>query len=66
MDLLFPSFTVRSSGGLGGSLLFEFGMLRSGAEPVNQTSGSAFWPALTVARDLEGLVTGCVGVDLPR
>jgi hypothetical protein len=28
--------------------------LRNGADPVNQTSGRAFGPGLTVARHLEG------------
>lgn len=28
--------------------------MRSGADPVNQTSGRAFGPGLTVARHLEG------------
>jgi hypothetical protein len=63
--LLFPSFTFRSSG-FRGSSGFDGGMFRSGADPVNQTSGSTFRPGLTVARLLEGLFARYMGADARR
>jgi hypothetical protein len=41
-------------------------MLRCGADPVNQTSGSTFRPGLTVARLLEGLFARYMGADARR
>ena len=48
--------TFRSLGGLRGSLPYGSGILCRGFEPVNQTSGKALGPGLTVARDLELLL----------
>ena len=59
---LLPSLTVRSSGGLFGLLSGRFGMLRRGAEPVNQMSGRAFGPGLTVARHRGLELLGNLGV----
>jgi hypothetical protein len=59
--LLFPSLTVRSSGGFDGSLLFVFGILLRVVEAVDHTSGRVFRLECTVARDLDALVTGCAG-----
>lgn len=49
-----------------GSSGIEGGMFRSGADPVNQTSGSTFRPGLTVARLLEGLFARYMGADARR
>lgn len=53
--VLFPSFTVRSSGGFRGPLLLLLGLGISdrGVEPVNHTSGRALVLGLMVARCLE-------------
>jgi hypothetical protein len=61
-NFLFPSFTVRSSGGFRESLPFKFEIFCPGVEPVNQTSGSVLSPGLTVARHLDLLFTGKLGL----
>lgn len=58
-SLLFPSFSVRSSGGLRGSLLFGGGgIFLLGGEPVNQRSDGDLELVLTVARHLGAGVYG--------
>jgi hypothetical protein len=52
--LLFPSFKVRSSGGLFGSWLYgPVGGKYRGKDPVKEISGNVLWSGLTVARPLE-------------